>query len=76
MWYLLGLILWIILAFWPAMVAHRKGYSFILFFLISLPLFWITLIAVYLIKDKNQTAADRVADQAAEKALEREESKE
>ncbi len=56
MWYLLGLILWIIVAFWPARVASRKGYSFILFFLISLPFFWITLFVVYAMKDKNQAA--------------------
>ncbi len=74
MWYLLGLILWVILAFWPAIVANRKGYSFLLFLLVSIPFFWITLVVVYLLKDKNQTAADRAADRAAEKALDREEN--
>jgi hypothetical protein len=68
------LILWAIVAFWPAMVARRKGYSFLLYFLISIPFFFITLIVVYRLRDKNQTAADRKADKAAEKVLEAEES--
>ena len=74
-WYILGTILWAILIFWPAIVAHRKGYSFLLFFVISIPFFWVTLIAAYFIKDKKQTAADRSADRAAEKALDREENR-
>jgi hypothetical protein len=73
MWYLLGVILWAILAFWPAIIARRKGYSFLLFLLLSIPFFVVTLIVVYMLKDKTQTAADRAADRAAEKALDREE---
>lgn len=72
MWYLLGLILWVIVAFLPAILAHRKGYSFILFFLISLPFWWITLFVTLFLKDKTQTSADRAADKAADKDLERE----
>lgn len=72
-WYLLGAILWVIFAFWPAMVAKRKGYSFVLFFLFSLVFFFISLIVAYAIKDKNETPEDRAADEAAQRALDKEE---
>ncbi len=49
---ILGTILWIALAFWPATIARRKGYSFILFFLISLLFWWITLFVTLFMKDK------------------------
>lgn len=51
---ILGTILWIALAFWPATIAKNKGYSFILFFLISLFFWWITLFVVIFMKNKNQ----------------------
>lgn len=51
---ILGTILWIALAFWPATIARRKGYSFILFFLISLFFWWITLFVTLFMKNKNQ----------------------
>ncbi len=73
-WYLLGIILWVIFAFWPAIVAKRKGYSFLLFFIFSIFLFIIALITAYIVKDKTQTAADKAADRAAENILDKEEN--
>ena len=72
MWYILGVILWIIVAFWPAMLARRKGHSFILFFILSIVFFPLSLILAYVVHDRNQTAQDRADDEAAEKALDRE----
>jgi len=72
---ILGAVLWIILAFWPAIVARKKGYSFILFFLLSIVISWlITLIIVLVLKNRNETAEDRAASQAADKVLEAEEN--
>ncbi len=71
-WYLLGAILWVIFAFWPAIVARRKGHSFVLFFVFSLFFFFISLIVAYAVSDKTETAKDRADDAAAEKALEKE----
>jgi len=75
MWFLLGGILWVIFAFWPAIVARRKGYSFFLFFIFSLVFFIIALAVAYLIKDKTRTAKDDADDLAVEKALEHEDAK-
>ena len=51
-------ILWILLAFWPARVAARKGHSFFGYFLFSLVFFPAALIVAYLVSDKsNYTAA-------------------
>ena len=51
---ILGTILWIAVALWPAFIARRKGYSFLLFFLISLFFWWITLFVTLFMKDKTQ----------------------
>ncbi len=76
MFYILGLVLWILFAFWPAMLAKRKGYSFILFLVLSwFVSFVITLIVVLFLKDKTMTAADRAADKAADAALAKEENR-
>ena len=53
---ILGLILWIALAFWPASIAARKGRSFILFFLISIPFWWITLFWTLSMKDQSHSS--------------------
>ena len=73
MWYILGIILWVIFAFWPAIVARRKGYSFVLFFLLSIFLFVIALILALMLKDRTKTPQDIADDRAAEKVLDREE---
>ena len=51
---ILGVILWVAIALWPASIAKRKGYSFILFFTISLFFWWITLFVTLFMKDRNQ----------------------
>jgi hypothetical protein len=71
---ILGVVLWVFIAFWPAIVAKNKGYSFLLFLILSwFVSFIITLLIVVLLKDKTLTAADRKADKAAKAALEKEE---
>jgi len=51
-WLSLAMI-WIAIAFWPAKVASRKGFSFIGFFLLSLLFFPLALIWAYLLKDRT-----------------------
>jgi hypothetical protein len=75
MFYILGIILWVIFAFWPAIVARRKGHSFILFFLLSLVIFVFALILAYAVNDKTLTAQDIADDKAAEAALARDEAR-
>lgn len=51
---ILGMILWVTLAFWPAVMAKRKGYNFILFLLMAIFISWLlTLIIVLFLKDKT-----------------------
>lgn len=72
MFYIIGLILWVLFAFLPAIVARRKGYSFVLFFILSLFTFVIALIIALLMPDKTKTAADRADEKAADKVLDEE----
>jgi hypothetical protein len=73
-WGILYIIAAILIAIWPARVAARKGHSFWGYFILSLFFWWITLFIVYFgLQDKKMTAADRKADAAAEKQLEKEE---
>lgn len=68
--------MWVLLAFWPAWLAKRKGYSFFLFLILSWFIsFILTLIVVLFLKNKNESAADRAANQAADAALAKDESK-
>jgi hypothetical protein len=50
---IVGLIIWIAIAFWPARVAGRKGHSFIGFFLLSLLFFPLALIMAYVVRDRR-----------------------
>ena len=50
---LLGLIIWIAIAFWPARVAGRKGHSFLGYFLLSLLFFPLSLIMAYMVHDRT-----------------------
>jgi hypothetical protein len=50
------LILWILIAFWPARVAARKGHSFFGFFLFSLVFFPAALIVAYIVNDRARPA--------------------
>jgi len=50
---ILGLIIWIALAFWPARVAGRKGHSFFGYFILSLFFFPLALLLAYLASDRR-----------------------
>jgi hypothetical protein len=52
-WWIVGFLIWVAIAFWPARVAGRKGHSFILFFIFSLFLFPLALITAYLVGDRR-----------------------
>lgn len=67
----LGIVAWVALALWPAFMAKRKGYSFILFFLLGVFVsFLLALIIAAVLKDKDPRIA--AADKAAEEDIERE----
>ena len=56
MWWgfgIVGAIIWIAIAFWPARVAGRKGHSFFGFFLLSLLFFPLALIMAYVVRDRR-----------------------
>jgi len=56
MWFgvgIIGLIIWIAIAFWPARVAARKGHSFIGYFLLSLLFFPLALIMAYVVRPRR-----------------------
>ena len=50
------LIIWILIAFWPARVARRKGHSFVLYFIFSLFFFPLALLTAYLVHDRRAPA--------------------
>ena len=55
MWYgigIIGFIVWVAIAFWPARVAARKGHSFIGYFLLSLLFFPLSLILAYAVRPR------------------------
>jgi len=55
MWWglgIVGVIIWIALAFWPARVAGRKGHSFLGYFVLSLFFFPLSLILAYVVEDR------------------------
>jgi len=53
--WLLFIIIWLALAFWPARVAGRKGHSFLGYFIFSLFFFPAALIVAYVVKDRRAT---------------------
>ena len=58
-WWVLGIvgvIIWIAIAFWPARVAGRKGHSFLGYFVLSLFFFPLALIMAYVVEDRAQPA--------------------
>jgi MFS superfamily sulfate permease-like transporter len=70
----LGIALWVILAFWPAVMAKKKGYSFILFLLMAWLISWLfTLIIVLFLRDKNETEQSRADDRGVDAVLDKEE---
>jgi hypothetical protein len=56
LWTVLIVFVWVMLAFWPARVAGRKGHSFFGFFLFSLVFFPAALIVAYLVSDRTVPA--------------------
>jgi len=52
-WGIIGLIIWVAIAFWPARVASRKGHSFLLYFIFSLFFFPAALIVAYVVQDRR-----------------------
>ena len=54
LWTTLAIIIWILLAFWPARVAGRKGHSFIGYFLFSLVFFPLALLVAYMVSDRTK----------------------
>ncbi len=60
MWYgvgIIGFIIWVAIAFWPARVAARKGHSFILYFILSLFFFPLALLMAYMVRDRRPRVA-------------------
>jgi hypothetical protein len=57
MWFglgIVGVIIWVAIAFWPARVAGRKGHSFLGYFVLSLFFFPLSLLMAYLVEDRTQ----------------------
>lgn len=54
--WLIWLVIWVAIAFWPARVAARKGHSFVLFFIFSLFFFPLALLVAYLVKPKTMAS--------------------
>ena len=50
---IIGLIIWILIAFWPARVARRKGHSWLGYFILSLFFFPLALIMAYVVQDRR-----------------------
>ena len=47
------LVVWVVVAFWPARVARRKGHSFIGYFILSLIFFPLALVLAYAVHDRR-----------------------
>ena len=55
MWFgfgIIGFIIWVGIAFWPARVAARKGHSAFGYFLLSLLFFPLSLLLAYMASDR------------------------
>jgi len=51
-WDIILAVVWILIAFWPARVAGRKGHSFVGYFIFSLFFFPAALIVAYLVPNR------------------------
>jgi hypothetical protein len=49
-------VIWVLVAFWPARVAGRKGHSFFGYFVLSLVFFPLALILAYAVEDRTRLA--------------------
>ena len=54
--WIIAVLIWIAIAFWPARVAGRKGHSFFGYFLLSLLFFPLALIMAYMVRDRSAPA--------------------
>ncbi len=55
--FIIGIILWILVALWPARVAKSRGYSFWLFLILSWFIsFILALLLAYLLPNKHHTS--------------------
>ena len=57
LWWTFCFIIWVLIAFWPARVAARKGHSFFGYFLLSLLFFPLALIVAYMVDDRTAPRA-------------------
>ena len=57
LWFILWAVIWVLIAFWPARVAARKGHSFVLYFLFSLIFFPLALLVAYMVDDRTVAPA-------------------
>jgi hypothetical protein len=55
LWTILAVAAWVLIAFWPARVAARKGHSFFGYFVFSL-VFPAALIVAYMVSDRSSYA--------------------
>ncbi len=54
-WLMFWIFLCILVAFWPASIAKQKGHSFLLWFIVSVPFWWITLfVTLFLLEDNSK----------------------
>ena len=60
------LVIWVLLAFWPARVAGRKGHSFWGYFIFSLFFFFLALLVAYMVGDKTKQSQAQPPAAAAE----------
>jgi len=56
LWWIIAVIIWVAIAFWPARVAARKGHGFIGYFLLGLVFFPLSLILAYAVQDRTRPA--------------------
>ena len=61
-WFWIGLVIWIAIAFWPARVAGRKGHSFAGYFIFSLVFFPLALLVAYLAPNRTAQAQPTPAE--------------
>ena len=54
--WILAVVVWVAIAFWPARVAARKGHSFLGYFIFSLVFFPAALITAYVVQDRTRPA--------------------
>ena len=53
LFWVIFIVIWVALAFWPARVADRKGHSFLGFFLFSLVFFPAALLTAYMVRNRR-----------------------